>query len=431
MAQKLSSENNTRRNFLKKTGLMAALPLVFPVAGSDVFASSVIPEKDATLRVTDYKIHVVKINQRGNWYFIELKTNKGLTGLGECSHAVSGISAQAEAEVKKELNNFFSLLKDQPASHIEQFRQKAFLLADNKIRRTVFSGFEQALWDLLGKSLGVPVYTLLGGKLRDKVRVYANINRATNDRDANGKRPVASFQKNAELALKQGFTALKLAPFDEMRPLDKSTPAQIEEDILHGIKCIEGVRAAIGNEIDLLIDVHSHLDLNLSIETAKRIEAANLFWYEEPVNPLKYPTETKKIKDAIKQTLAGGEAIFGRKEYAELINTKALGIIMPDVKHCGGILELKYIAAAAEAAGDIQVAPHNPSGPVATAASVAVCAGLPNFSILEYAFGEVPWSSDLVNPKERFENGHIPVSDQAGLGIELNLAPRRPKGGEW
>ncbi|WP_207534115.1 mandelate racemase/muconate lactonizing enzyme family protein [Desertivirga arenae] len=412
----MSSENTSRRNFLKNAGMVAALPLASPVLD----AKALINPGNEALKITDLSLHVVKVNQRGNWYFIELKTNKGLVGLGECSQAVAGTAPGNEVAVRKELNLLFSFLKGSSPFELEAFRQKAFKIADTKIKRTVFSGLEQALWDLNGKALGVPVHTLLGGKLRDKIRVYANINRATNDRDANGKRPVASFQKNAEQALRQGFTALKLAPFDEMRALDKSSPAQIEEDILHGIKCIEGVRSAIGKEIDLLIDVHSHLNLNLSIETARRVEAADLFWFEEPVNPLKYPKETKQIKESIKQTLAGGESVFGRKEYAELINTMALGIIMPDVKHCGGILELKYIAAAAEAAGDIQVAPHNPSGPVATAASVAVCATLPNFCILEYAFGEVPWSNDLVTPKEAFINGYIPVSDKPGLGICLN-----------
>lgn len=412
---------NSRRNFLKSVSVITTSPFVFPLNGHTITSDSYPSFKDeGKLLINGISLHVVKVNQRGNWYFIELKTNKGITGLGECSHALPGTAVQNATAVQKELNIFYNLIKHESPFNIEQYRQRGFGKADTKIRRTVFSGIEQALWDIKGKALNVPVHTLLGGSLRDKIRVYANINRATNERDSNGRRPVASFQRNAVSALQQGFTAVKLAPFDEMRTLEKTSPKQIEEDIQHGINCIEGVRATIGKEIDLLIDVHSHLNLNLSVETAKKIEKANLFWFEEPVNPLKYPEETKLIKESITQTLAGGEAIFGRAEYAKLINSKALGVIMPDVKHCGGILELKYIAAAADAVGNIKVAPHNPSGPIATAASVSVCAGLSNFVILEYAFGEVLWSNDLVFPREEFINGHIPVSDRPGLGIVLN-----------
>ena len=145
-----------------------------------------------------------------------------------------------------------------------------------------------------------------------------------------------------------------------------------------------------------------------------------MYWFEEPVDPAKYPKETKEIKASIKQTLAGGEAIFGRDGYAEILRSGALGIIMPDVKHCGGLLECRYIAALADTFGNVKIAPHNPSGPVATAASVAVCAGVENFAILEYAFGEVPWSGRLVHPAEQFEKGFLHVSDAAGLGISLN-----------
>jgi galactonate dehydratase len=207
-----------------------------------------------------------------------------------------------------------------------------------------------------------------------------------------------------------------------MKALNSSTDEQIKEDIQHAINCIEGVRSTIGKDIDLLIDVHSHLNVALATDTAKRIEDAKLFWFEEPVDPQKYAKETKEIRSSIRQTLAGGESVFGRKGYEELINTKALEIIMPDVKHCGGILELKYIAAMADAAGDIKVAPHNPSGPVATAASVSVCSGLSNFAILEYAFGEVPWSNDLINPSLHFKDGYLQISDAPGLGITLNYS---------
>lgn len=399
-----------RRSFIKQS---ATLPLTL--------GASVGHAKDPQV-ISAIKVHEVKVNQRGNWYLIELKTNKGLTGIGEASHGFA--LKDGPSVLLSEIKHYFELIKGSPLLAVGQFRQHGLPRAveKGKTSATAFSGVEQALWDLAGKSLNVPVYALLGGKLHEKLKVYANINRATNERDTGGKRKISSFQKNAEEALKQGFKAVKLAPFDEMSALNKSNPQQIKTDIDYAISCIEAVRSTIGPSKDLLIDVHSHLDKTLAVDTAKRLEESNLYWYEEAIDPAKFPAETKYITDQIGQRSAGGEAIFGRKGFAELIANRALDVIMPDVKHCGGIQELRFIAAMAEAADGISVAPHNPSGPVATAASVQVCASIPNFSILEYAHGEVPWRADLLSPAERFVDGYIHVPDAPGLGHSLNKA---------
>ncbi len=415
--QKDKSHINNRRSFLRRAGLGLSAPLFFSFT-SEMEKRSVPVDKNVF--VTGIDLHVIKVNDRGDWYFIEIKTNKKeITGVGECSHAFNKNYINGREDVVNEIKYFFNLIKDKSPFQIEQFRQSAFVLADNKLKRTVVSGIEQALWDVCGKTLGVPSYHLWGGRVRETLRVYANINRATNDKGKDGKRLVESFQKTAEAAVNNGFKAIKLAPFDEMRPLDISTQKEVEVDIEHAIKCLEGVRRVVGKDVDVLVDVHSHLDVALSISTAKRLESINLYWYEEPVNPEKYPDETKVIKDNIQQVLAGGESIFGREGYEKIITDRSYATIMPDVKHCGGLLELKYIAAQAEVAG-IKVAPHNPSGPIATAASIAICASLPNFDILEIAFGEVPWYKDLIFPVENIKNGFISVSDKSGLGISLN-----------
>lgn len=397
-----------RRDFLRTSGL---IPL------------TIIPEfagADTKLTITDIKVHVVKVNARGNWYFVELKTNKGITGLGEASHGFT--LKDGDAQLISEIKILFDLVKGESPFAVEQFRQRGLQksMAKGKTAVTAFSAIEHALWDLNGKALGVPVYNLLGGKLRDKLKVYANINRATNERDANGRRLIPAFQKNAEEALKSGFKAVKLAPFDDMKPLASASRKQIEDDIDYAVSCVEAVRKTIGKDVDLLIDVHSHLNKDLAISTAKRLESSKLYWFEEAIDPEKYVEETKAITEAIEQGSAGGESIIGREGYNRIISERALDIIMPDVKHCGGIQELRFIAAHAEAVGNISVAPHNPSGPVSTAASVQVCATIPNFSILEYAFGEVPWRADLLSPAERFEDGYIGVPDTPGLGHKLN-----------
>ena len=397
-----------RRNFLRSSGLLPAV--FFPFT----------EKADTKVLVTGIQVHVVKVNQRGNWYFVELGTNKGIKGLGEASHGFA--VKDGDSQLLSEIKSLFELVKGESPFDIEQFRQRGLKKATErgKTAVTAFSAIEQALWDLNGKVLGVPVYNLLGGKLRDKLKVYANINRAINERDANGRRLIPAFQKNAENALQSGFKAVKLAPFDDMKPLKTSDEKQIASDIDYAVNCIEAVRKTIGNDIDLLIDVHSHLNKNLAIATAKRLEPFNLYWFEEAIDPEKFSEDTKAITDAISQGSAGGESIVGRESYNKIITERSLDIIMPDVKHCGGIQELRFIAAHAEATGNIAVAPHNPSGPVSTAASVQVCAGIPNFSILEYAFGEVSWRAELLSPAEKFENGYIGVPDTPGLGHELN-----------
>ncbi len=415
---------NSRRNFLKTSCIGALVPSALGSYNSPGNPLGNIPfPKDDKLLVTNLKVHIVKVNQRGVWVFIELFTNKGITGVGEASHGAPS-TAEGLRTIQKELSTFFEMVKGEPSFAVEQYRQRGWKrAAQGMAERTAFSAIEQALWDINGKALGVPVHQMLGGKLRERMKAYANINRATNEKDANGRRTAAAFQKNAERALEKGFKAIKMAPFDEMKALP-STPQQIEADIDHAIHCLEAVRKTIGNDVDLLVDVHSHLNQELGIAVAERVKPLNLFWFEEPVDPEKFAEETRVITSATSTTTAGGEWLFGREGFVPLIFPKALDILMPDVKFCGGIQELKYISVLAETAG-LQIAPHNPSGPVATAASVHAVAGIPNFAILEMAYGEVPWRSSLINPAEEFTNGYIKVPDEPGLGFQLNMAEIR------
>jgi galactonate dehydratase len=167
-----------------------------------------------------------------------------------------------------------------------------------------------------------------------------------------------------------------------------------------------------------MIDCHSFFDVPLAERVARRLEPQNLAWYEEPVPPGRVD-ETLEIRRRIQQPMAGGEMLFGIAGFAPLSRTRAVHVIMPDVKHCGGLLELTKIAAMAEADG-VQVAPHNPSGPVSTAASIQVCAVLNNFRLLEFQWGEVDWRHEVLQPHEIFEQGAIRVPDRPGFGIELN-----------
>jgi galactonate dehydratase len=370
------------------------------------------------LKITGMEVFVVKVNVRGNWIFVRLQTDRGLTGLGEASHG-GGFRGEGDRRMQSVLASYFELVRGQSPFEIEAYRRRgrAKAKAAGRMEATAFSAIEQAQWDLAGKALGAPVYELMGGKLRGELAVYANINRATNE-----DRSPAGFAANARRAAADGFGAVKGAVFDDFPKLT-APPEELEKSVALGIARVEAMRRALGTKAGLLIDVHSHFDRARSIEVARRLEPQNLFWYEEPVSPEQLD-DMAAIHAAVKQRIAAGEVLFGIEEFSPLCRRRALDVIMPDVKHCGGILEARKIAAVAELDG-IAVAPHNPSGPVATAASVQLCAGLPNFLILEYAWGEVPWRKDLIVPPEEFSSGKIRVPSRPGFGIELNEALAR------
>jgi len=347
----------------------------------------------------------VRATTRTAWLFVRLTTNRGLTGLGEVS-----LGRRTEFP---ELAPFFALVRDESPFRIEQYRQRGWARASSGDRTlaTAFSGLEQAQWDLAGKALGASVSDLFGGRLRDMLPVYANINRATADRTP------AGFAANARAAVDEGFAALKAAPFDGFPALTEPASAvQAAADL--GVACVAAMRAAVGPEVAIKIDAHSNFDVPLSIEVARRLEPHDLSWYEEPIPPQRVD-ETKTIHDAIEQRMAGGEFLFGMAGFAPLCERHAVDVVMPDVKHCGGLTEARRIAAVADLYG-VAVSPHNPSGPVATAASVQLCAAMSNFDILEHQWGEVAWRGDLLDPPEQFENGRISVSDAPGFGVELN-----------
>jgi galactonate dehydratase len=381
---------------------------IFPLALTPLAAAAPAPPaSSAKITVTDLEIFQLTVNHRGNWVLPRLRTNTGLTGIGDASHGHDDV-------VLGVLRQFFTLLKGRSIFDLEWLREQA----QPEIKKTgvpaaiAFSGLEQCLWDLRGKAFGVPVHDLLGGRLRDRIRNYANINRSVTDRTP------AGFAAMAERAVAAGFDAIKLAPFDNM-PRGLTDPAEIEKYTQLGLDCAAAVRRVLGPKGDLLIDVHSHFDLPHGLELARRFEPLHLFWLEEvtPPRPLDW---LATINRQAKMPTAGGESIYGVRGFYPYIAGGAVDIIMPDVKMCGGLLELKKIAALGEGAG-LTVAPHGPASPVGNVAAAHVCATLPNFHILEFSFGEVPWRAGVIDPPENvLQGGYLSFNGRPGFGIELN-----------
>jgi galactonate dehydratase len=396
--------NVSRRNMLATAGTALA-SILLPLR-----AAAAVPR----LRVTGVELVPVRATSRTVWLFVRLTTDARLVGLGEASDAFGFANTTADdaARMRRELQRFFELIAGRSPLEIESYRQRGEPMArQGLIPATAFSAIEQALWDLAGKALDVPTYVLLGGKVRNGLPVYANINRATNPRTPDG------FAAAAKRAVADGFKTIKAAPFDGFPPA--GSPAdQVARFIDVGVDAVRAMRAAVGPTVGIMIDCHSFFGVDQAVAVAERLAPYNLTWYEEPVAPERVD-DTVAIKRRIKQPMAGGEVLFGLSGFGPLVRRHAVDTIMPDVKHCGGLLELTRIAAMAAEEG-ILVAPHNPSGPISTAASVQVCAGMKNVNYLELQYGEVGWRSEVVSPVERFVDGTIEIPDRPGFGVSLN-----------
>ena len=359
--------------------------------------------------VTTVSVHTVAAPvslRRGGWLFVRVHTDAGLVGLGEASQGGDDdlVRAYVERRLKRELVG-------RDPRQVEPLATGLLARASGRVEATGVSAVEQALWDVWGQALGQPIWALLGGRHRDRVVLYANVNRATFDRSP------AGFAESARRAVGDGFRAVKCAPFDDVSYRFPDREANLR-GIAAGIERIAAIREAIGGGVRLMVDCHSRFDVPTAIQVARELEPLDLAWLEEPV-PSTDLDGLERIREHSPMPIAGGESLVGRTGFWEAVRRRVLDVIMPDVKHVGGILELRKVAALAEPAR-VSVSPHNPSGPVSTLASVHVCATIPNFLALEYPWGETPWRGELLTPPEVLSDGAIAIPDRPGLGFALN-----------
>jgi galactonate dehydratase len=348
---------------------------------------------------------IIHVNLRGDWVFLRVHTDEGITGLGEASHSLNDSLLIAAVNAMKPRILGHSPFEIQALWH--QFAG----MHGGRVTATALSAIEQALWDIVGQRLGMPIHALFGGAVRKQIRLYANINRHVVDRSPDG------FAVAAKQAVNEGFTAVKLAPFDELRAPDHIRTGH-NATWRRGVQRVEAVRAAVGAETDVMVDCHGRMEPSEAIAVGQALAPCNLMWYEEPVSH-KYPDQLAYITRNVPMPTASVESIFGMENMREFLIERIVDVLMPDVKHCGGLLEAVYIANAARLK-NLLIAPHNPSGPVATVASAHVTSVIPNFLILEYAWGEVEWRRNLLDPVEPVIDGYLEVSDTPGLGYRLN-----------
>ena len=353
------------------------------------------------MKITEVKSFVVDCF-RTNWVFVKIETDEGISGVGE------GTLEYKEHALVGAIDHIRSYLLDKDPRQIEKHFHDIYRDAywrGGAVLMSALSAVEMALWDILGKYLQVPVYQLLGGKVNDDCRIYVN------GWFAGAKEP-EEFGAKAKEALKKGITAMKWDPFG------KSYLQISNKDLDKALRCIQAVRDAVGYEVDLLIEGHGRFDVPTGIRIAKELESFKPMWFEEPVPPNNIEA-LKAVRDKSPVAISAGERLYTRFDYNELFRMRAADYIQPDVSHAGGIMELKKIAATAEAQY-IPFAPHNPSGPIANAATLQLAACCPNFCILEIMYSDVVWRKDVTDEELVYQNGRIVIGDKPGLGIELN-----------
>jgi len=353
------------------------------------------------MKITDIRAFVVDCF-RTNWVFVKVYTDEGFDGVGEATLEYKEYALLGAIEHAKE-----ALLGKDPMrieEHVHNLYRDAYWRG-GAVLMSAISGIETALWDIKGKVLGVPVYELLGGKMRDSVRIYVN------GWFAGASTPKEFGQKAAE-AVKRGVTAMKWDPFG------KSFLEISNADLTRALECVDEVRKAVGPEVDLLIEGHGRFDVSTGIKIAKELEQFKPTFFEEPTPPDDIQA-LKRVRDRSPVAISAGERLYGLRSFKELFNLGAVDYVQPDVSHAGGIMELKKIAALAEA-HYIPFAPHNPSGPVANAATLQLAACCINFSILEIMYSDVVYRKDITNENLHYENGMISIPDGPGLGIILN-----------
>lgn len=364
-------------------------------------------------RITAIRTVVVNAEMR-NWIFVKVETSEpGLYGWGEAS-----LEWKTRAVVGC-VEDFAPMLIGEDCSRIEHLYQMMYRQSfwrTGVIGLSAISGIEQALWDIAGKELNVPVYRLLGGAVRERVRMYSHLGggdmkavyETSNQEDP---------QRFADLALQvvaRGYNAVKVLLTPVTESLNSIAAYRYAE------RMMETIRRALGDKIDIMIDCHGRHSPANAIEMCRVLAPYRPYFIEEPVPPENVDAMVE-VRRASPVPIATGERLVTRFQFRELFEKQACHVIQPDLCHCGGLWEAKKIAAMAETYY-MGVAPHNPLGPVANASALHFALSTPNFLIQEDMLADVPWRWDVVKHSLTTKDGYWLPTSEPGLGIEVDEA---------
>ncbi|MDA3923379.1 MAG: galactonate dehydratase [Kiritimatiellae bacterium] len=355
------------------------------------------------MKITGIKTFVCNA-YRTNWVFVKVLTDEpGLFGWGEATLEYK------EDTIVSACHDLERDMIGKDPRNIEAIWHSNYRDAywrGGPVLMSAISAVDIALWDILGKSLNVPVWRLLGGKMRDKVPCYAN------GWFAGAEEPEEFGAKALEAVESAGWKGLKWDPFGSAyRNLE---PAAFRK----AMRCIDEVCKAVDGRTEILIEGHGRFDLPTAKRIAHALEDYNILWFEEPI----IPDTIEAIADLRNSTsvpLSFGERLYGSWQFRSLLEARGSDYVQPDVSHAGGITELRKIAAVAET-HHIPICPHNPSGPVANAATLQLAASQPGFYLLETMATDVPWRAEICNEEVRFDDGCMYINDKPGLGVDIN-----------
>ena len=337
------------------------------------------------------------------WLFLKMHTDEGIVGLGEAE--VEGRALTTQTAIR-ELERYLIGQDPRKIEHHWQVMYRSSFYRGGAILTSAISGVEQAMWDILGKWLNVPVYQLLGGACRDRIRLYAHFHGETQE----------ELVDDAVRRVKQGFTAIKtFYPERAVRIVDTF---KYVKDVAEAVRA---VREAVGDEVDIGIDPMGRLGPAMAIRVAKAIEPYYPMFLEEPCMPENVDT-LATVARSTSIPIATGERLFTKWGFREVLEKQAAAILQPDLNHAGGIMECKKIAAMAEAYYTA-IAPHCWVGPITLAASIHLDACIPNFILQEHTtLGEGYLKKPFIN-----KGGYVELPTGPGLGIELDEEAVREK----
>jgi len=407
---------NSRRAFLGKAASVAAAAAVAPLAGFGSGFEKAIDQTTKSSAPSDLKITDVKCGYIRGSLFVKIYTDQDIYGCGEGVDAISGTYHLVQ--------NLGRRLRGQNPLNIhrifEEIRRAGFFGgAQSGMYVAVLSAFETALWDLAGKALNVPVYQLLGGKFRDKVRVYSD----TALYRSNNPAP-KEFADSALNAVKLGFNAIKfdIDQAGDPNRYDRYNWTASQGELQRMYDQLAAVREAVGPKIDIAVDMHGRYDLNTALAISKRVEPLNLLWLEEPI-PAENVEAYRLVSQETSTPIAAGENIYLAYGFRKLLEIGGVDAVMPDMQKAGGLGEGQRIANLANLYY-IPFAPHMVASFLGAMACAHVCVSVPNFMIMEWQsyFHTTPMFKEIVTYDEAdwVQNSFITVSNKPGIGVDIN-----------
>lgn len=364
------------------------------------------------------KLELLKVRPR--WMFLKMYTDTDLVGLGE--PVLEGHCTSVEAVVREFEDYLIGKDPMQIEHHVQALYRGGFYRG-GPLMLSAISGIEQAMWDIKGKFYNCPVWEMLGGKVRDKIRMYTHIKRTA----VAGDFSVDEMLNITDERLQAGYTALKYSIIPPIRAID--TP----QNLMGHIARFAAVRERIGDSVDLAIDFHGRVSPAMALRLAEELKPYRPFFIEEPCLPENVDCMVN-IARSTSIPIAAGERLFGKWQFRELLEKQAVAVVQPDICHCGGIFEGRKIALMSELYFG-SIAPHNPLGPISLAACLQVDACSPNFLVQEHPGNPDGGDLGVGYLKEPFvmNDGYIDVPTKPGLGVELDEDALREKlyDGKW